>query len=445
MKSTLPVLALCVLPAFAQPAAPTMDEFVEVSAKVNHFMGTAFVAKDGKVLLDKGYGFADIELNVPNAPGNKFRLGSITKQFTATAIMQLQERGKLSVTDPACKYLDPCPEAWKPVTIHHLLSHTSGIPSYTNMPEFMKPNFIRVPLTPLEIVMLSKDKPLEFQPGEKWNYDNSGYILLGYIIEKVSGEKYANYVQSHIFFPLGMNDSGYDDPRQLIMQRASGYSLGPGGGYLNAYFIDMSLPYAAGSLYSTTADLYRWDRALYTEKVLSRKSWEAMTTLVKSSYGYGLMMAAMAGHKQIGHGGGINGFSTYIARFPDDDAVVIVLSNVESGNATAVARGLAGILFGEKVEMPKERKQISIDPNLLDRYTGTYTNDKITVNITAQNGHLFEQLTGQPRLEIFPYSDHQFFMKVVDATFDFETANGARSPAITLRQNGATISLKRAD
>jgi CubicO group peptidase (beta-lactamase class C family) len=200
--------------------------------------------------------------------------------------------------------------------------------------------------------MLTRDKPLKFQPGEKWEYDNSGYIFLGCIIEKVSGRSYSGYLKEHIFDPLGMADSGYDQTRDLLPGRSAGYDKTPSG-FRNADYLDMSLPYAAGSLYSTVRDLYRWDRALYTEKVVSAKSYEAMTTPVKNDYGYGLQVAPMYKHKQVGHGGGINGFSTCINRFPDDGAVVIVLSNVVQANACGIGNGLAGLLFGEQVSFPQ--------------------------------------------------------------------------------------------
>jgi CubicO group peptidase (beta-lactamase class C family) len=209
---------------------------------------------------------------VPNTAAHKFRLGSIKKQFTAAAVMQLQEQGKLSVTNPACKFVDGCPEAWKPVIVHHLLTHTSGIPSYTNMPGFREPKMRRVPLSPLEIALLSKDMALQFPPGEKMVYNNTGYVLLGHVIEKASGEKYAAYLKKHIFNPLDMNDTGYDETRTILPSRAAGYSRGPDG-LLNADFLDMSLPHAAGSLYSTLRLLVG---RLHRERAHQRVSMSAL-------------------------------------------------------------------------------------------------------------------------------------------------------------------------
>jgi CubicO group peptidase (beta-lactamase class C family) len=423
-------------------AAAKMDAVAKAYAEKKGFMGSALVAKGGTVLFEKSYGMADLEWDVPNTADAKFRLGSITKQFTATAILQLQEKGKLSVDDPVAKYIENAPDAWKGITIQHLLTHTSGIPSYTDSPEFPTPKFMRIPLSPLEIVMLSKDKPLEFQPGEKWKYDNTGYVLLGYIIEKVSGEKYDAYLKSHVFDPLDMKDSGYDWSRTVLHHRASGYRWS-GKSYTNADYLDMSLPHAAGSLYSTVRDLYRWDRALNTEKVLSKKSLDRMFTPVKNDYAYGWFVTHTKDRTRVTHGGGINGFATMITRYPDQDTVIIVLSNVENGDPDGVAGRFANVLFGEPVAFPWDRKEVSVDPKLLDRYTGTYDLGAIKIDVTAEDGKLFIHPTGQPKMQLFAQSDTSFFLKVVDATFDFVLGPDGKATQMITHQGGANITGER--
>jgi D-alanyl-D-alanine carboxypeptidase len=429
---------------FGQDAdvAAKLDRVLRAHQEYRKFMGAALVAKDGKVLLEKGYGMANLELDVPNTPATKFRLGSITKQFTATAVLQLEEQGKLATSDLACKYVDACPDTWKAITIHHLLTHTSGIPSYTTREFMSKPQNVRVPLTPVEILMLSKDKPLEFEPGAKWNYDNSGYIFLGAIIEKVSGEKYADYLRKHIFEPLDMQDSGYDDTRTVLKNRASGYQPSPKG-MMNADYLDMSLPYAAGSLYSTVRDLYRWDRALYTDKVLSKASREKLFTSYKNDYGYGWMLKPMVNHKQVGHGGGIHGFVTYIARFPDDDAFVVVLSNSVASNPTGIAAQLAGTLFGDKVEIPGDRKPVAIDAKLLDRYTGVFQDGPMTITVTNEGGRLMVEPRGQEKLEASPSSDTVFFFKMSDGVLTFIPGEEGTAKEIELQQGGGKRVAKR--
>ncbi len=441
MLRIAPCLFACALAVSGADLAHDMDTFLQAHAKLKGFMGTVLVAKDGKVLFEKGYGYANLELNVPNTPANKFRLGSITKQFTAASVLQLAEAGQLSVSDLACKYVENCPETWKPITIRHLLTHTSGIPSYTGMPAFPTPKFMRIPLSPLEIVMLSKDKPLDFKPGEGWKYDNTGYVLLGYIIEKVSGRNYADYLKENILDKLGMADSGYDDTRAILPGRVAGYDRVQDK-YRNADYLDMSLPYAAGSLYSTVEDLYKWQRALAAGKVVSAKSYQAMTTPVSNNYGYGLMIDRQFNRAQIGHGGGINGFSTCISGFPDEEAVVIVLANVVSSNSCGIGSGLSAILFVEKYDMPRTYTQVPIDPKLLDRFTGKYAEKALEMNITSDTGHLFAQLKGQPKFEVFPSSTHEFFLTVVDAALEFEPADAIATQVILI-QNGRRITLAR--
>ncbi len=427
-----------------------LDHVVVQFVQHRHFMGTVLVAKGGSILLDKGYGMADLEWNVPNTTDAKFRLGSVTKQFTATAILQLAEQHKLSVQDPACNYFGSCPDTWKKITIHQLLSHTSGIPSYTGFKDFEKPASLRIPKTPAEILLLSKDKPLDFPPGTDWKYDNSGYIFLGIIIEKVSGEKYADYVKKHIFDPLGMTNTGYDETAVVLPHRASGYQPclppgenGAGDTLCNSDYIDMSLPYAAGSLYSTVDDLYKWDRALYTDKILSKASRDLMWTPVKRNYGYGWMLGPMANHKQIGHGGGIPGFTTYIARFPDDNAAVIVLSNNVAGDSEPLTAALAATLFGEKVELPGERKAIHLDATILDRYTGTYQLGPLVVTFTNEGGHFMAQVKGQGKLEALPSSETQFFIERLGAVFTFTPAADGKAQEVKLEQGGGTLVGKR--
>lgn len=407
------------------------------------FMGTVLVAKQGKVYLVKGYGMADLEWDVPNTPDAKFRLGSITKQFTATAILQLGEAKKLSLQDKACKYFDGCPDAWKQITIHQLLSHTSGIPSYTNDPGFPKPQFLRLPKTPAEVLLLSKDKPLDFPPGSQWKYDNSGYTFLGLIIEKVSGEFYADYLKKHIFDPLGMSDTGYDKTAVVLLDRASGYQ--PCGDQLcNSDYIDMSLPYSAGSLYSTVNDLYKWDRALYGDQILSKASRDLMFTSVTHDYGYGWMLGKMANHKQVGHGGGIPGFSTYLARFPDDDATVVVLCNTIQSPAQEIAAALAGTLFGEPVTVPGEAKFITVSPQRPDQYAGTYQVGPLLVVFANEAGHLMVQPKGQPKFEAKPTSDTQFLIEQVGAVFTFAAPRNGKARQVKLEQGGMTLVGKRA-
>src|SRR6266404_367970 len=391
----------------AQPAtdseiAARADAYMSALAKQQRFNGTVMMAKDGRVLFKKGYGMANFEWDIPNAPSTKFRLGSITKQFTSMCIMQLEERGLLKIDDPIGKYLTdyPKPVADK-VTIHHLLTHSSGIPSYTDDPTFFAKRSI-LPLTTQEMIDSFKDKPLDFEPGSKFHYDNSGYFLLGAIIEKVSGKKYEAYLQENIFGPLGMKDSGYDHPGPILKNRASGYQQGPNG-MINAPYLDMGLPYAAGSLYSTVEDLYLWDQALYTEKLIKRASLDRIykpqiEAQGMGHYGYGWGISTVKGHANVAHGGGINGFATFISRFPEDHVVFIYLRNVTSPLPQKMNDDLAGILFGEQIEPPKDKVAVSVNPTVFDKLTGKYEMaPTFAITVTREGDHLFTQATNQPK------------------------------------------------
>lgn len=405
--------------AAAQDLTPKFDEYLNAVAAKQHFSGSVLVARDGKIIFSKGYGLANVELDVPNTPQTKFRLGSITKQFTATAILLLQERGKLSVSDPICKYIDNCPAAWSEVTVHHLLSHTGGIPNFTSFPDYMPK--MMMPVTTQEMIARFRDKPLDFKPGEKWSYSNSGYFLLGAIIEKVSGESYETFLRKNIFDPLKMTATGYDHFETILKNRATGYSLTMGK-MVNSAFLDMTQPYSAGSLYSTVEDLFAWNEALYSGRVLAAKSFEAMTTPVKNNYAYGLGVETKGNRKMIAHGGGINGFVTFLARFPEEKLTIVVLRNTDYGLAGPgkLAQDLAAIFFGEKYDLPKARVEVHVDPKILDAYVGKYQlAPNFVLTISKEGDQLMAQATGQPKLTLFAESETTFFPKVVDLSITF--------------------------
>ena len=309
-------------------------------------MGSVLVAQNGRILLDKGYGFANLERRIRNDPSTKFRLGSLTKQFTAASILLLEERGKLSVDDPIKKFLPDAPAAWDKITIFNLLTHTSGIPNDTEFPEFAAS--MKLPTTPEKLIAQFRDKPLDFQPGQDWRYSNSGYILLGYLIEKLSGQSYTQFLQENIFTPLGMKDSGYDTESVTISNRAAGYKKGT---LADAEYINMSQPFSAGGLYSTTEDLLRWERGLFGGAVLSPNSLKKMTTAYKSDYAFGLWSRERSEHRVMEHGGGINGFRSWLAYYPKDNLTIVVLGNVEDGPSDDIAANLASLAFGKGVLM----------------------------------------------------------------------------------------------
>ena len=355
---------------------------------------SVIVIQDGQVLHKEGYGLANIEHGVPNTPHTKFRLGSVTKSFTAAAILMLHEQGLLSIDDKVSRHLPDLHSADR-MTIRHLLTHTSGFSE-------------------------SEDEPLLFEPGERINYSNFGYNLLGRILEKVSGKSYEDYVQEHIFRPLGMLNSGYDRHTPILKNRASGYSIGSNGGYVNAEYIDMSGPHAAGALYSTVEDLYLWDQALHTDKLLKASTLEQAFTPAKLSggreaaYGMGWMLGDRGGLREVGHGGDITGFNSYIARFPDQHFSVMVLSNVGMHppgpvpNAGALAHQIIQICLGDQMKPEEPLVEVELSEELLGSYVGVYQVNApevvtsvagSTLKITREGNQLFsETKLGKARL-----------------------------------------------
>jgi len=330
----------------------SIDHFISSAAQHQAFSGTVLIAQNGKILLDKGYGWADQSQRLPNRPSTRFRIASVTKQFTAMAILLLQEQGKLRVQDPICLYISGCPATWKTITIQHLLTHTSGIPDYvTTFPP-------QQAATPAELIAAFESKPLDFATGTKWSYSNSGYAILGFIIEKVSGESYSAFLQQAIFQVLHLSNTGYDQNSPSLPGHATGYKQP----WVKADYIDMSVPYAAGTLYSTVDDLFRWDQALFNRKFASGESVQQMfTPQVTACDGQGTLCAAsdcdaqrincysygygwFLGQFPVGgpyvratwHPGGIQGFASLNLYYPDQEITLIVLSNLESFNWTLI-------------------------------------------------------------------------------------------------------------
>ena len=322
-----------------------MDQVVQSYVTDKTFMGSVLVAGGDEALLSTGYGSANLEWNIANTPVTKFRLGSITKQFTAASILLLEERDKLSTDDPVKKFMPDAPTAWDGITVFHLLTHTSGIPNFTGFPEYRSQKLSAA--TPEQLVARFSDKPLDFQPGEKWSYSNSGYILLGYVLEKVSDQSYEKFLQENIFEPLGMEDSGYDSNSAVIPRRAAGY-MRHKGGPKNASFVHMSVPFSAGALYSTTEDLLRWTQGLFGGKLLSAESLAKMTTAFKSEYALGVAVRTVKGRKVISHGGGIDGFTSFLSYNPEDKLTVVVLGNLAGPAPSQIAAHLVAIASGRE-------------------------------------------------------------------------------------------------
>jgi CubicO group peptidase (beta-lactamase class C family) len=343
----------------AQQNAQKIDLLMKQYYDYGQFNGSVLVAEKGKVIYKKGFGMANMEWAIPNQPDTRFRIGSVTKQFTAALVLQLVEEGKIKLDGKISDYLpDYRKDTGDKVTIHQLLNHTSGIPSYTSRPDFF-PEISRDPYGVADFVKKFASGDLEFEPGTKFSYNNSGYTLLGAIIEKVTGKSYETVVTERILKPLAMTNTGYDHHSTLIQKRAGGYRK-TANGFVNAPYLDMSIPYAAGSLYSTVEDLYKWDQSLYVDKILSAASKKLMFTPGLGNYGYGINISDQPIGKTdqktkiIGHGGGINGFNSLLTRAVDKTQTVIILDNVGFGNYhQRITSAIIGILNGQPADPPK--------------------------------------------------------------------------------------------
>ncbi len=345
-----PGATIAPLVAVMEPVRPTptpslaelatqIDAYLRDLTDKGQFRGAVLAATRERILVARGYGLANVERNLPNTAQTRFRIASITKPITALAIMQLQTAGKLDVNQSVCRYLPDCPRAWQPITLHHLLTHTAGIPNYTDFADFEQVE--RLPVTPTQLAARFRNLPLDFAPGTAFRYGNSSYVVLGLVIEAVSGQSYADYVRDQIFVPAGMSDSGYDSGDASALNGTVGY-LGPGAE--RAIPIDTSNLYSAGGLYATVEDLYRFTRALETGKLLPAALLERMYTPERNNYGYGWKIETRNGQRVIYHPGFISGAVTHLAFYPDSGNVVVVLSNMERANADAIAAAIGAML-----------------------------------------------------------------------------------------------------
>ncbi len=333
-------------------AADKVDKFIRAEMENRRIPGLALtIVRDGKTLKTAAYGFANLELKSPTKAETVFEIGSVTKQITAAGILLLQQQGKLSVDDKIATYLQDLPATWTNITLRHLLTHTSGIKSYTGLDGFELTKHLKQP----QFLKALASVPVEFAPGEKWKYCNTGYSLLGYIIENVSGKKYWEFIGENIFGPLQMTSTTNREPSIIIPNRADGYELKKSALINRDY--DLTDIFSAGAIVSTVGDLAKWNAALNSEQLLNASSKSQMWTSGKlndgkeTGYGFGWHVTPPQPHPNIGHGGSTSGFSATLQRFPEDKLNVIILCNSgEDGVATALAKNIATFYFKPDVK-----------------------------------------------------------------------------------------------
>jgi CubicO group peptidase (beta-lactamase class C family) len=410
------------------------------------------VAQGGKILFEKGCGLADREHHVPVIPQTAFLIGSVTKQFTASAILKLQEEGKLSVNDKLSKYIPDFPRGDE-VTLRQLLTHTSGIHNYNEDPGF----FDRATNDTTEaFIEAMKKEPYDFDPGAKWSYVNSGYLVLGYIVEKVSGQTYGDFLRENFFQPLGMTNTGVYRAQLALPHEALGYSLGTNGfePALNSHPLWFG---GAGALYSTVEDLYRWNEGIFNDRVLGAASLNAAFSPVKeyeeqvnsdSGYGFGWEVRHTRGLRVIWHEGGLPGFRSMLLRVPDEKLTVAILANAGPGRTNAIPKlltvQLGKIFLADKLApLPIVHKNVS--PKSYDALTGLYEVVGKIMTISRRGPHLFEQLGDEPEKEIFPESDTKFFVKGADVQFTFGKDSSGKAVKLIFRTgDGIDLAAPRA-
>ena len=423
-----------------------VDSVAQAEMKSNHVPGLSVaVRRGGEVILARGYGLADVEMSVPAGAETIYRIGSLSKQFTAAAIMQLVEQGKIGLQDEITKYLPDFPTQGHTVTVHHLLTHTSGIKNYTALGPKVWAEAFPLDLTDAQMVDLFKKEPFDFAPGEKWSYSNSGYYLLGMIIQKVSGMPYGEYMQQALFGPLGLRSTRYCDNRTILPNRAQGYEV-ENGRVVNDAQISMNTPGAAGALCSSVLDLLAWQQAFNAGRVVSPASRQLMTTAAKlndgsaTHYGFGLGVGDLDGHRMISHSGGINGFITHIGYLPDDDLTVTVLGNTGSAPSGRIAGNIARLTLGLPLPVPKD---LPLSGELRARYVGNYQLDIGPVKVTEKNGGLEVQLLTQPPARLLFQGDDTFVLeRDAEMQISFAPA-GARAEEIRVRAGGTILKGKR--
>lgn len=442
----LPLLLVLSIQVLCQKHSREFDAMLSEKFEEEGPGAAVLIARDGRVLYRKAFGMANLELGVDMTPDHVFRIGSITKQFTACAILKLAEEGKLDLQDDITKYIEDYPTHGYAITIEHLLTHTSGIKSYTSMEEWTS-EVRKKDFTPAELVGFFKNQAMDFAPGEQWSYNNSAYFLLGYIVELVSGKTYETYIDSTFFKPLGMDNSYYGSTSRIIANRADGYALG-NNGLKNADFLSMTQPYGAGSLLSTVDDLYRWYSAVFNLEVISASSLKKATTQYelnngkKTGYGFAWFIGNIQGSPNITHGGGINGYLSASLFLPEEKLFVAVFSNCTCNDPGDIAEEMAAIA----IDKPYSWNSVSLDADLLNSYEAVYSSEYDgNLFIQYRDGHLFAMRTGGSEIEITPFEQDKFFVSGRRSTFHFVRNSKDKLVAVISKGTRDDIKWKRTD
>jgi CubicO group peptidase (beta-lactamase class C family) len=435
------LLTCLIIPAQAQKPDKKLDAMILGQYPAGEPGATVLVARNGEVIFRKAYGMANLELDVPMKPEMVFEIGSITKQFTAVCILMLMEQGKLSLTDDITRFIKDYPTQGHTITIHQLLIHTSGIKDFTSVDDVMKKG--RLDYSPAEIIDMFKNQPMDFAPGSKFQYNNSAYFLLGYIIEKASGMSYPEFLEKNIFQPLDMKNSYYGSQKKVIRNRAYGYQK-DGDEFVNAEYVSMTNPYGAGAIMTNLDDLFKWNTALHECRLVSRESLDkAFTNYTLNNgdnidYGYGWFLSRISGSPTYEHSGGIYGFRTFALYLPEEKVFVTMLSNRDDMGPGTLSTKIAAITIGKP--FPEEKDTIHLAPDVLKKFAGTYVFEDSAIRyIILEEDKLYSQRKENPRYRIVPLTGQKFMYENDLATIEFtERSDGAMEAVFCSRGPSAT-------
>ncbi len=427
----------------AQKPEKVFGQLIESQYKPGEPGATVLVAKGGEVIYRSAFGMANLELNVPMKPEMVFEIGSMTKQFTAVSILMLMERGKLSLSDEITRFIPDYPTQDNKITIHHLLTHTSGIKSYTSMMEWAP--LWRKDLAPAEMIDVFRNQPMDFGPGEKYLYNNSAYFLLGYIIEKASGLTYQQFLEENIFKPLLMKDSYYGSQKQIIPNRAAGYQNQDG--FSNAEYLSLTQPYSAGSIMSNVDDLLKWQIAIRDNKLVKNESIRLAFTDYKLNdgkpihYGYGWGLNDINGSSTIEHGGGIFGYTTNGIWLPKEDVYVVMLTNRDDVSPSDISTRLAAIAIGKPY--PGAAEGIAIKSESIKNLAGVYEFEDGSIRtIIYEDGVMYSQRQGSSRFKLIPVAENKFAYENSFSTLEFTGERNGKQTVVFKNRIDQTIGSK---
>lgn len=451
MKKTILMLAFCGTlfnGATAQQDSRLSAEFDKVlngQFPLSETGATALISSHGKIIYKKAFGMANVELNQPMKTNNVFRIGSITKQFTAIAILQLMEQGKLNLRDEITRFIPDYPVQGETITIEHLLTHASGIRDYTSIKDSVQR--FKTDFTPAQMINYFQNQPMRFKPGTRYEYSNSNYFLLGYIIEKITGKTYRQYLEANFFQPLGMTSSFYGNDAKIIKNRAAGYTKGEKE-MENATAISMTQPFAAGSILSTVEDLFKWQQAVQSYKLVKKETLEKAFTRYKlangkeTSYGYGWRFGFIQQSPSIWHGGLINGFMTMAMYLPKEDVYVVVLSNCDCNSPEIVTAKLAAVAIGK----PYATKEITIANSVLQTYAGVYENDNSVQRvISIADGKLYSQVGRNQKISVKAFKKDNFFFEDPMITMEFSGDKSGKIEKLTIHSRSGNEVWNKSD